>query len=146
METYAFVQNFSDVGNHCWNYWQPIFNKKDIFLLVENIFFDFIVRKSSFFVSRKRIFQRMLRSGWWKRIFWLVQTIFYIFFQRPLLEKALFLSSGNLFLNESFTPAIGEEFFYLMETVTLLESFLLLPKTVTAMSRNQFLKTKPILA
>ena len=101
---------------------------------MENIFFDFIVRKSSFFVSRKRIFQRMLRSGWWKRIFWLVQTIFYIFFQRPLLEKAFFLSSGNLFLNESFTPAIGEGFFYLMETVTLLESFLLLAKTLTAMS------------
>ena len=39
------------------------FLKKIIFLLVETIFFDFLVRKSSFSVSRKRIFQRMLHSG-----------------------------------------------------------------------------------
>ena len=46
----------------------------------------------------------------------------YIFLETPA-EKALFLSSGNLFLNESFIPAIGEGFFSLMESVTLLESF-----------------------
>ena len=55
-----------------------------------------------------------------------------MFFQKLLAEKAFFLSSGNLFLNESFTPAIGEGFVSLMETVTLLESFFLLAETVTA--------------
>ena len=54
-------------------------------------------------------------------------------FQKLLAEKDFFLSSGNLFLNESFTPAIGEGFVSLMETVTLLESFFLLAETVTAM-------------
>ena len=46
----------------------------------------------------------------------------YIFLETPA-EKALFLSSGNLFLNESFIPAIGEGFFSLMEPFTLLERF-----------------------
>ena len=107
--------------------------------MVETNFFDFLVKKSS--VLRNRTFQKMLNSGQWKQIFWLVQTIFYIFFQRLLSEKA-FLSSGNLFLNKSFILAIGEGFFYLMETVTLLESFFLLAKTVTAMSGKQFLKDR----
>ena len=53
-------------------------------------------------------------------------------------RKPFFLSNGNIFLNESFIPAIGEEFFSLMETVTLLERFFLLAETVTAMSGNQF--------
>ena len=61
-------------------------------------------------------------------------------------EKAFFLSSRNLFLNESFIPAIGERYFSLMKTVTLLESFFLLAETVTAMTGNQFLKTELILA
>ena len=61
----------------------------------------------------------------------------YIFSENPAGES-LFLSSGNVFLNKSFIPAIGEGFFPLMETVTLLESFLLLAETVTAMSGNQF--------
>ena len=65
----------------------------------------------------------MRHSGQWKRIFWLVQTIFYIFFQRLLPEKAFFLSSGNLVLKESFIPAIGERYFFLIKTITLLESF-----------------------
>ena len=66
------------------------------------------------------------------------------FFRDSCLGKLLFLSSGNVFLNESFIPAIGEGFFSLMETVTLLESFFLLAETV--MSGNQFLKTELILA
>ena len=65
----------------------------------------------------------MRHSGQWKRIFWLVQTIFYIFFQRLLPEKAFFLSSGNLVLKESFIPANGERYFFLIKTITLLESF-----------------------
>ena len=80
-----------------------------------------------------------------KRIFWLVQTIFSVFFQRLLPEKGFFLSSGNLFLNKSFIPGNGEGFLFLMETVTLLESFFLLAEIVTSMSGNQFLKTELIL-
>ena len=95
--------------------------RENIFLLVETIFFDFLARGSSFSVSRNRIFQEML-------------------------EKAFFLSSGNLFLNESFIPAIGEGYFSLMKTVTLLESLFLLAETVTAVSGNQFLKIELVLA
>ena len=70
----------------------------------------------------------------------------YIFFQRLLLEKAFFLSSGNLILNESVILTVGVRFFSVMKTVTLLESFFLLKETVTAMSGNHFLKTKLILS
>ena len=78
---------------------------------METIFFDFLARRSNLSVSRKRISKRMLHSGWWKRIFWLVQTIFLYIFQRLLLEKLFFLSSGNLFLSESLTAAIEERIF-----------------------------------
>ena len=71
---------------------------------MDTIFFDFLARRNSISVSRKRIFQRML-----------------YFFQRLLLEEAFFLSSGKLFFNESFIPAIGEGFYSLMETINLLE-------------------------
>ena len=53
-------------------------------------------------------------------MFWPAKTIFYIFFQRLLPEKAFFQSSWNLFLNESFIPPIGEEFFSIMEKKLLL--------------------------
>ena len=82
-------------------------------------------------------FQWMRHFELWKRIFWLVQTIFCIFFERLLSEKAFFLSSAN----KSFIPAIGEGYFSLMKTVTSLENFLL-AETVTAMNGNQFLKTQ----
>ena len=84
----------------------------------------------------------MLHSGQWKRIFWLVQTIVHILFQTVLPGKAFCLSSANVFLNESFIPAIGERFFSLMETVTLLSSFFLLAETVTAMSGNRTFKNR----
>ena len=48
-------------------------------------------------------------------------------------------------MNESFTSAIGEEFFPLMEMFSLLERFFPLAETVTAISGNEFLKTKLIL-
>ena len=81
----------------------------------------------------------MPHSGQQKRIFWLIfQRLLWLFFQRLLQKKAIFLSIGNVFLNESFIPAIGEGYFSLMETVTLLENFLLLAETVYAMSGNQF--------
>ena len=91
---------------------------------METIFFDFLIRKSRFSVLRKLIFQRMLHSQ-------VVETDFlgstnhfflYVFPETPARERFL-LSSGNLFLNESFILAVGEGFFSLMETVTLLESF-----------------------
>ena len=96
---------------------------------MDTIFFDFLARRNSISVSRKRIFQRMP-----------------YFFQRLLLEEAFFLSSGKLFFNESFIPAIGEGFYSLMETINLLEKFFLRAESVTAMSGNQFLKTELILA
>ena len=52
---------------------------------METIFFDFLARRSSFSVPRKRKFQQ------WTWIFWLVHTIFYIWFQRLLQEKAFFI-------------------------------------------------------
>ena len=67
-----------------------------------------------------------------------------MYFFRILSEKGFFLTSGNLFLNESFIPGNGEGFLFLMETVTLLESFFLLAEIVTSMSGNQFLKTELI--
>ena len=70
---------------------------------METIFFDSLARRNSFSVSWKRNFQRMHHSGWWKRIIWLVQTIFYIFFQSGIfltdfsfrLAETDFLSSGK---------------------------------------------------
>ena len=59
--------------------------------------------------------------------------------------KLFFLSSGNVSLNEPFTPAIGEGFFSLMEHITLFERFFLLAKT-DFMSGDQFLNTELIIA
>ena len=78
--------------------------------------------------------------------FWVVETDFLastnhflcFFSETPARESFFFLSSGNVFLNESFIPAIAEIFFSLMETVTLLERFLLLAESVTAIIGNQF--------
>ena len=44
-------------------------------------------------------------------------------------ENFFFLSSGNVFVNEPFIPAIGEGFFSLVEHVTLFERVFLLSKT-----------------
>ena len=60
-------------------------------------------------------------------------------------ESFFFLSSGNVFLNEPFIPAIGEGFFSLVEHVTLFERFFLLVKT-DVMNGDQFLNTELILA
>ena len=69
-----------------------------------------------------------------------MQTIFFFFFFRDSSRgKLSFVSSGNVFFNEFFIPVIGEGFFSLMETGTLLESFFLLAETVTAMSGDQCL-------
>ena len=47
------------------------------------------------------------------------------------------MPSGNLPLNESFSQAIAEGIFSLVETVTLYESFFVPSETVTPMSENQ---------
>ena len=60
-------------------------------------------------------------------------------------RKFFFLSSGNVFVNEPFIPAIGEGFFSLVEHVTSFERFFLLVKT-DVMSEDQFLNTELILA
>ena len=66
------------------------------------------------------------------------------FFRNSCWGKLLFLSSENVFFNESLILAIGEGLFSLMEIVTLLESFFLLAQTI--MSGKQNLKTELILA
>ena len=73
----------------------------------------------------------MLHSGQWKRIFWLVQTI------------SFFLSSGDVFFNKSFIPAIGG-FSLQQKPSTLLERSLLLVETVNDMSGNLFLPLSQI--
>ena len=65
--------------------------------------------------------------------------------QRLLPVKAFLLSSGNVFLNESFIPAIGEGL-SLSCGNRLCDKFFLLAESVTDMSGNQFLKTNLILA
>ena len=59
---------------------------------------------------------------------------------------SFFPSSGNVFCNESFIPAIGEGFFLWWKGSNLLESSFLLAETVTDLSGNHFLKTELILA
>ena len=66
--------------------------------------------------------------------------VFYIL-RDPCWKNLFSLSTRNVFLNESFFPAIGEEFFSLMETVTLLESSFLLAETVTALWKPIFKDT-----
>ena len=101
----------------CWKpflkYWEPILKEKHFPASGKTIFADFLVRKSSFSISRNASFRAVETD-------FLVSTnhILHIFFQRLLPEIAFFLFSGNFVLNESFVPAIGEGFFSLMETVT----------------------------
>ena len=68
----------------------------------------------------------------------------YIFFRDSCQKKLFSPSSGNIFLNESFIPAIGEGFPFSWRPSTLIESFFLLADTVTYMNENQFLKKKII--
>ena len=46
-----------------------------------------------------------------------------IFFHFFLLEEAVFLSSGNVFFNESFIPAIGEGFSFYWKPSVLLVAY-----------------------
>ena len=81
---------------------------------METIFFDSLARRNSFSVSWKRNFQRMHHSGWWKRIIWLVQTIFYIFFQRLLPGvkwKRIFLTDFSFRLAETDFLSSGKSAF-----------------------------------
>ena len=111
---------------------------------METIFLDFLARRSSFFVSWKRIFRRMLHSRWWKRIFWLVETIIYIFSETPPGESFFSVWWKRIF-ERILHCDYWRRIFSLMETAALLESFFLEAETVTAMSWNQFLKTELIL-
>ena len=73
--------------------------------------------------------------------FWVVETDFLANAETPAGERFIFCLAETYF---SMNPSLG--FFSLMDIVTLLESFFLLAETVTAMSGDQFLKTKRILA
>ena len=79
----------------------------------------------------------MIHSRQQKQIFWLVQIIFYTFFV-TLPVKTFFLSSENVFLNESFILTLGEGISLQCKPSTVLERFFLLPETVPDMSENQF--------
>ena len=73
--------------------------------------------------------------------FWVVETDFLANTETPAGERFIFCLVETYF---SMNPSLG--FFSLMDIVTLLESFFRLAETVTAMSGDQFLKTKRILA
>ena len=128
------------------------FQKKKHFPSIGNRFFRFSCQKKQFFCIEEMYFStnasfRVVKTYFLASTNHLYIYIYiYFFFQRLLPEKDFFLSSGNLFLNESFILAIGEGFFSAMKTVTLLESFFLLVETITVMSGNQFLKTELILS
>ena len=126
------------------------FQKKKHFPSSGNRFLRFSCQKKQFFRIEEMYFStnasfRVVKTNFLASTNHLYIYI-YFFFQRLLPEKAFFLSSGNLFLNESFILAIGEGFFSAMKTVTLLESFFLVVETITVMSGNQFLKTELILS
>ena len=70
---------------------------------------------------------------------------FSYFFRDSCRGKLFFLSSGNVFLNESFIPATVEGFFSNKDRYFTWK-FFLLSETIAAMSGNQFLKTELILA
>ena len=76
--------------------------KEKHFPAIGNHFIWFSCQKKQILCIVKCIFQRMAHSGKKKRIFWLMQTIFYIFFRDSCWGKIYFPSSGNVFLNESF--------------------------------------------
>ena len=62
-------------------------------MLVKTTFFFFVLfscQKKQFFRIVETYFSTKLHSGLWKRIFWLVQTIFYIFSETPAGESFLF--------------------------------------------------------
>ena len=72
--------------------------------------------------------------------FWVVETDFLANAETPAGERFIFCLAETYF---SMNPSLG--FFSLMDIVTLLESFFLLAETVTAMSGDQFLRTKLII-
>ena len=56
-------------------------------------------------------------------------------------DKLFFPSSGNIFFNESFIPAIREGFSLYCKPSTLLDSSFILAKTLTDMSGSHFLRS-----
>ena len=77
------------------------------------------------------------------RIFWLVQTIFYIFFfQNPASESFFPSSENESFLKEYFIPAIEKAFLSSGNHLLYLRIFFLLAETVTYMSGNQLFKDR----
>ena len=114
---------------------------------METIIFVFFCQEKQFFHIKETYFSTNPSFRVVKTDFVASRNHFFIYFFRDSCRRKLFfLFSGNLFLSESFIPAIGKGFFSLMETVTLLECFFLLAETVTAMNGNQFLKRELILA
>ena len=135
---------FTKVKFHELEWSSPL--KEKHFPACGNHYLWFSFQKKQFFCIEKTYFSTNASFRAVETDFLARTNHFLYIFQRLLPEKAFFLFSGNLSLSESVVPAIGEGFFSLMETVTLLESFFLLAEIVTAMNGNQFLKTELILA
>ena len=133
----------------CWKpllkFGEPILKEKH-FHASENHFPWFSSKKNQFFRIAKTFFNECFIPSSETDFLASRNHFLNIFLKRLLPEKAFFLSSGNLVLNEAFIVAIGEGFFPIMETVTLIESFFLQVETVTVISGNQFLKTEFTLA
>ena len=90
--------------------------RKTLFLLVETDFlatrsqffpffrYSFLLVKGIFFFSRKHIFERIFHSVWWRRIFCIVEAVFfYLLFFFLQLENFTEIS-GNKFNWKDFVP------------------------------------------
>ena len=117
-----------------------------IFFSIFQRFLPVIVFLSS---SGKVFFNNILHSGWWKRIFWLVETVF--------LCSEVFPSSGNspsgssfffnwnIFFYQSFIPASKNDFFvYWKQYFFYSKFFFYYWKILLKFGGRQILKTNHI--
>ena len=110
-----------------------------------NHFLWFSCQKKQFFCIMEKYFSTNASFRLMETNFLACSNNFLYVFRDYCQRKLFFLSSGNVFVNEPFIPAIGEGFFSLVEHVTLFERVFLLSKT-DIMSWDQFLNTELILA
>ena len=108
-------------------------------------FLWFSCQKKQFFCIMEKYFSTNASFRLMETNFLACSNNFLYVFRDYCQRKLFFLSSGNVFVNEPFIPAIGEGFFSLVEHVTLFERVFLLSKT-DIMSWDQFLNTELILA
>ena len=66
----------------------------------------------------------MLHSGLWKRIFWLVKTIFYIFFRDSCQWNFFFRLAETYFWTNALFRLLEKDFFSQVETVYFIWDFI----------------------